>query len=808
MPEKKRKSELLAPAGDIDGAAGAINAGADAVYLGTEEFSARAYAKNLTIEETIEMIHYAHLYQRKIYLTMNTLLKTMEFSRALTVLDRLYMAGLDAVIVQDLGLLACLHSCFPKLEIHVSTQLSILSAKGMEWLKKYHVTRVVPGRELSLAELKEMKKTGMELECFIHGAMCYAYSGRCLMSSLAGGRSGNRGRCAGPCRKLYHRPGEKEAYLLSMKDMCSVDQIGALLEAGIDSFKIEGRMKAAEYTAGVTSVYRKVIDRVENGEKYVVTKEDRAVLEELYIRSEIQEGYYFRHNDRNMISLSNPAYAGCSEELKEDIRRRFLMERKRYPIQGEAVISQGKPMKLTLRLDGIQVSVEGAAAAKAEKRAVSDEEIQKHLCKTGNTFFEISELKIVNDGRSFAAVSQLKDLRRSAIEKLEWKLFDADRQSCLPQKISVENIVMLNKLQEENRSIDRWYDPGDPFECKAGDKPEDKSECKTGILAGVKTEEQLRTVLKYPYIDGVIVDLLMFSEEGQENGPLRKSGRQRENVLQSKEGLPRKKQDVGESSYQTNASEILGRISDAHKKWYLRLPEIIRQKDVRRIKEQLKTVLRLAEDMLPEGIYCGSMDALQIAERLIDQWEENGCQGKLETGRKMRIIADQGIYVMNTPAENAVLQYAASYTASTELNRKELFHAIRKDARELIVYGYLPMMYSANCIVNTTDGCDRKQGMTWIIDQEDRKFPVVMNHHYCFNTIYNCVPMSLHQEVNQLYREREAAAFRMEFTIEDADGTDHVMKVFQQAFSKEILAETEKHLWKEYTKGHFNRGVL
>lgn len=774
MSEKKRKAELLAPAGDIDGAAGAINAGADAVYLGTEEFSARAYAKNLTIEETIEMIHYAHLYQRKIYLTMNTLLKTMEFSRALSVLDRLYMAGLDAVIVQDLGLLACLHSYFPKLEIHVSTQLSILSADGMERLKEYHVKRVVPGRELSLAELKEMKKTGMELECFIHGAMCYAYSGRCLMSSLAGGRSGNRGRCAGPCRKLYHRPGEKEAYLLSMKDMCSVDQIGALMEAGIDSFKIEGRMKAAEYTAGVTSVYRKVIDRVENGEKYVVTKEDRAVLEELYIRSEIQQGYYFRHNDRNMISLSDPAYAGCSDELKENIRGRFLTERKRYPIQGEAVIFQGKPMKLTLRLDDLEIVAEGAAATEAEKRAVSDEEIQKHLRKTGNTFYEITELKIVNDGKSFAAVSQLKDLRRSAIEKLERKIFDTDRQSCLPQKISAENITMLNRLQEENRFIGRRRDTGG----------------KPVILAGVKTEEQLRTVLRYPYIDGVILDLLMFFREGLENGP--------QKALQND----------GVICCMDTAAGVLGQISDARKKWYLRLPEIIRQKDVRRIREQIKKVMRLAEDIPPEGMYCGGMDALQIAGEMRKLYGEKNIRAGREICKSPFIIADQGIYVLNAPAENAVLQYAASYTAPLELNKKELFHAIRKDARELIVYGYLPMMYSANCIVNTTDGCDRKQGITWIVDQEDRKFPVLMNHHYCFNTIYNCVPISLHQEVNQLYQAKEAAAFRMEFTIEDSCGTDHVMKAFQKALYKGTPEVTEGQPWKEYTKGHFNRGVL
>lgn len=774
MPENIRKTELLSPAGDIDGAVGAINAGADAVYLGTEEFSARAYAKNLTIEETIEMIQYAHLYHRKLYLTMNTLLKTMELPRALSVLERLYLAGLDAVIVQDLGLLSCLHQYFPELEIHASTQLSVLSAAGMEWLRDYHVTRVVPGRELSLAELVELKKTGMELECFIHGAMCYAYSGRCLMSSLAGGRSGNRGRCAGPCRKQYHQPGQKDAYLLSMKDMCSVDRIGDLIDAGIDSFKIEGRMKAAEYTAGVTSVYRKVIDRIENGEKYVVTKEDREVLKDLYIRSELQDGYYFRHNDRNMISLSDPAYSGCSDALKEDIRRRYLAERKRYPISGEISVCQGKPMRLTLRLDDHEESAKGAVADVAEKRAVSDEEIRKQICKTGNTFYEIKELKVINDGKSFVAVSQLKDLRRTVLEKLDKALFSVDRHSCLQQEIPKENKKILNQSQEENRFIyERQY-----------------SEKKPSILIGVKTKEQLSIVLKYPYADGVIIDLMMLSGEDSWDGAYK-----RENYSGKVQGLD-------------TAAGLLRQISETQIKWYLRLPEIIRQKDIVRIKKQLETALRLADDMPPEGIYCGSLDAMGIAGEYADRYGENRPAAEQEMPKGRKIRADQGIYIMNSQAEKDMLKYAVSYTAPLELNRKELSHAIRKDARELIVYGYLPMMYSANCIVNTTVGCDRTKAGTRIIDQENREFTVLMNHSYCFNTIYNCVPLSLHQEAGWLYQAGEAAVFRMEFTIEDAVETERVMDCFQNAFSGETSARTEEEAGKEYTKGHFNRGVL
>lgn len=769
MSGRKWKAELLSPAGDIDGAVGAINAGADAIYLGTEEFSARAYAKNLTIEEIIEMIHYAHLYHRKLYLTMNTLLKNVEFPKALSILERLYLAGLDAVIVQDLGLLSCLHQYFPELEIHVSTQLSILSAAGMEWLKEYHVTRVVPGRELSLAELREMKKTGLELECFIHGAMCYAYSGRCLMSSLAGGRSGNRGRCAGPCRKQYHQSGQKDAYLLSMKDMCSIDQIGALMDAGIDSFKIEGRMKAAEYTAGVTSVYRKVIDRIQNGEKYVVTEDDKSVLKELYIRSEIQEGYYFRHNSKDMISLSDPAYAGCSDVLKEDIHRRYLEERRRYPLQGEITVCQGRPMKLTLRLDNHEESVEGAVAVRAEKRAISDEDIKKQICKTGNTLYEICELKIVNDGTSFAAVSQLKDLRRAVIEKLEQAVFSLDRQSFLQENVSAENIRMLNRTKEEDRYINKQQEP----------------EKKPAILIGVKTKEQLKTVLKYPYADGVIMDLMLFS--GEE--------------------IPTREDD-GRGQDRDTAVDLLRWMMKNRKKWYLRLPEVIRQKDVRRVREQFEAALRLTDDIPPERIYCSGIDALRIAEDIIGSYGENSRHEDRERYKKQGIVADQGIYIMNESAENTVLKHAISYTAPLELNRKELSHAIRKDARELIVYGYLPMMYSANCIVNTTGGCDRTKEMTRIIDQEGREFPVLMNHHYCFNTIYNCVPLSLHQEVYQLYQAREAAVFRIEFTIEEAGETEHIMEFFQNVFCKGAPEGIEKVTWKGYTKGHFNRGVL
>ena len=318
MEKEMKRPELLAPAGELNSVYGAINAGADAVYLGAPNFSARAYAKNLTEEEIIQAIRYAHLFGKKIYLALNILLKESELAKALEMLRPLYREGLDAVIVQDLGLLSLIAKNYPQMEIHASTQMAVLSAEGIAFLKENNVTRVVPGRELSASEIKECRKAGLELECFIHGAMCYSYSGKCLFSSIAGGRSGNRGRCAGPCRKPYSVNGQKMCYPISMKDMCAVDQISQLVEAGVDSFKIEGRMKSPEYSTGVVAVYRKAIDSYMETKKTELSQRDRDVLKSLYIRSKVQEGYLNKHNGSDMITINTPSYAGVGRDKRRD----------------------------------------------------------------------------------------------------------------------------------------------------------------------------------------------------------------------------------------------------------------------------------------------------------------------------------------------------------------------------------------------------------------------------------------------------------------------------------------------------------
>lgn len=310
-------AELLAPAGSLASLRAAVNAGADAVYIGGGLFGARAYAENPDRAQLIEGMDFCHLRGRKLYLTVNTLLKEDELEHMLyDFLLPYYQNGLDGVIVQDFGVVRFIQTHFPGLDVHASTQMTVTGPDGARLLKEAGITRVVPARELSLAEVRRIiEETGIETETFIHGAMCYSYSGQCLLSSMLGGRSGNRGRCAQPCR-LPYRVAKKGAgepsYLLSMKDMCTVELLPELLDAGIASLKIEGRMKKPEYTAGVVSVYRKYIDLYEREgrEGFRVMEDDRRVLQDLYNRGGFSRGYYRQYNGKAMMALSRPNHQG------------------------------------------------------------------------------------------------------------------------------------------------------------------------------------------------------------------------------------------------------------------------------------------------------------------------------------------------------------------------------------------------------------------------------------------------------------------------------------------------------------------
>ncbi|MBR3306063.1 MAG: U32 family peptidase [Lachnospiraceae bacterium] len=704
----KKRPELLAPAGDMGSALGAFAAGADAVYLGGPAFSARAYAKNLSIEEICSLLSIAHPKGKKVYLACNILIKADESEEVRAMMDPLYEAGLDGVIVQDIGLLEWLHIRYPHLPLHGSTQMAVLSEGGVNWLKERGVTRVVPGRELSLKEMEELKKCGIELECFIHGAMCYSYSGRCLLSSLAGGRSGNRGRCAGPCRKSYTAEDGREAYYLSMRDMCSLEDIGGMIDAGIDSFKIEGRMKAAEYAAGVSAVYRKYIDEYLERGSINVRKKDIELLKGLYMRSGPGNGYLFRHNGQDMISLDSPAYDKVSEEKKQEIREKYIKEPAR-PVTLRAVIRLGTEMSLELRCGDTSVSVSAGTPDEAKSRAVTEADCEKQFRKSGGSGFEIKECYIDTDGKCFVPVSVLNELRRKGLAELEKALAAGRRDK--PAEVPEPVIAAVKKA------------PG-------------------GLVAGVRDPEQFGALLGCEGIDGIIV-------------PLR------------------------------DAEAAAGR--HGNKAFYVRLPEIIRQKDVKKVRDKLRVLTGLE----PEGVYCGSLDALYLASEFF---------------AADMIYADQGLYVTNPYTEAILSGMTAGYTVSAELSGREIAGLKAPERCQLVIYGYTPVMYSANCIYMTKGKCDKTAGSYILKDEKGHSFTIVPEHEYCYNIMYNCVPLSLYDEARELINRGFKGGFRLEFTTEAPAECRKIAEGFSGLFdggNAEGVPERSRT-----TRGHFNRGVM
>lgn len=416
--------ELLSPAGNFTTFMAAINAGCDAVYLGGTRYGARAYADNFTDEEIVRAIKVAHIYKVKVYLTVNTLVKEREFDDVCSYIRPFYEAGLDGCIVQDIGLIVRFRELFPEMECHVSTQGFATGIESVRFYKSLGATRVVLARELSLDEIMFIKAhEDIELETFIHGAMCYSYSGECLFSSCLGGRSGNRGRCAGPCRlpyRLADSKSSKEQYLLSMKDQCTIEILPGLIDAGIDSLKIEGRMKKPEYSAFVTSIYRKYIDLyLEKPDDFMVNPKDLENLRHMYLRSEIGKGYYYVQNGPEMLTLDSPAYNGNDDSLMESVKNKYIESGRKLPVSGFVSIIPNERMSFTLTCEDINVSVLGDTANPALKRPLDKEDVARQMSKLGDTCFFMEDIFVEMTEPSFATVKSLNELRRKAVDELE-----------------------------------------------------------------------------------------------------------------------------------------------------------------------------------------------------------------------------------------------------------------------------------------------------------------------------------------------------------------------------------------------------
>jgi len=703
---RNKDFELLAPAGNLEIFKGVIESGADAVYVGGSMFGARAYANNFTEEELLEAIDFAHLRGVKVYLTVNTLIKNSEFSKLYDYLLPYYKRGLDAVIVQDIGVVKAIHEYFPSMEIHTSTQMTVTGADGVRFLSQFGVTRVVMAREVSLAEMKRIhEETGMELEAFVHGALCYSYSGQCLFSSILGGRSGNRGRCAQPCRLPYTVEGKKDEYILSLKDMCGIKALDKLHDAGVYSLKIEGRMKQLEYACGVVKYYRSYIDSMKP-----VTDADYDRIKALGNRCGFTDGYYFDHNGSDMVTYVKPNFVSNAAEPSP--------EKRKLSIEGELVLREGEPGSLTVKRGDVTYKatiepVSAALKAPLDKKAAID-----RINKTGDTDFEFSHIKAQIGENVFVPNGAINKLRRDAISGLCDKL-----------------------LKKYYRNDARYADMSGltalPEHVVKSDAAHDEAINDYTTICSCMTRAQLDTLISYDCFDVFYLDFDMYDR----------------NTL-----------------IQQFADDVKS-LTKRNKKVYLMLPTIFRADS----SDYFVSIAKELDKVSFEGFVVKNYEELYLTENLF-------------TGEK--VILDHNMYTFNDVSKSAFFEHGVSGdTVPLELNSREIMHR-NNIGSQMIVYGYYPLMTTANCVHKNTKGCDKKQKLIYLKDRYNKSFAVCNNCKECYNTIYNSLPTMLTKNISKL-KDAGIRSFRYSFTIETP---------------KQIKAVMDDKV-AEYTNGHYKRGV-
>lgn len=718
---KERQIELLAPAGSYEGFEAAIGAGADAVYVGGAAFGARAYAKNFGEEELLKAIDTAHIHGKKLYLTVNTLLKNREMEeRLFAYLSPFYREGLDAVIVQDLGVFSFIKKCFPKLPLHASTQMTVTGPEGMRFLEEKGASRVVAARELSLEELKKMHMASpIEIEAFVHGALCYSYSGQCLMSSIFGGRSGNRGRCAQPCRLPYETTLTKGKYKksreicpLSLKDINTIEILPEILEAGVTSLKIEGRMKQPEYTAAVTSMYRKYLDILSSCKRdaYHVEERDMKYLVDVFNRGGSCRGYYEMQNGPSMMAFENEKKTG---NVSVEIIKR------KEKIKGKLSLFSGSPAILEVSLGDICVCATGGEVQEAQNHPMDETRIRQQMEKLGNTPYAWEKLEIEMEKGIFVPVKVLNEVRREALALLE--------EACLEIKRREDGILPEPKAFRKNT----------PSE-------------KISLYVSCENQETAKTLLREVEMAGMYLPFRVMKnllDEGVEHGL----------------------------------------------EMYLSLPYIVRG-------EMPEGFLETAREWLSRG----------MKGFLVRNLESYGMMRR--AGLEKLCVLDASVYAWNNESisfwkEEGVMRNTVPF----ELKEGELRHRDNRDS-EMIVYGYIPLMISAQCVQKNLYGCKKEESGTWLKDRYGKEFYAscecrpwktenTKEETPCYNIIYNSIPYGLLGESRQI-KELGIEKVRLSFTVEKADEALKICRDFVNAYEK-----GKKVSPGEYTKGHFKRGA-
>lgn len=779
------KIELLAPAGSMESLIAAINNGADAIYLGGNKFSARAYASNFDNENMMRAVDYAHSYGVKVYVTMNTILKQNEIKDALKYAGYLYEIGVDALIIQDVGLINLIKDVYPKLELHASTQMTIHNGEGALYFKEKGLQRIVLSRELSLDEIRYISKDlGIETEIFVHGALCVCYSGQCLMSSMIGGRSGNRGRCAQPCRMQYtlkgEKTGERKGYLLSPKDTCLIDDIEEIIRSGTSSLKVEGRMKKPEYVAGVTSTYRKSIDKVLKNQKFDLNK-GRKELAQLFNREGFSKAYLYKNSGKDMMSYNYPKNTGVfigkvldngEILLEEDVA---LGDGIRFDDDGftlSKILINGKEFNEASKGDKVKLFPNSGYKKGYKLYKMSDKKLYDNLKEdlkhykrkvlligevefkvnapiTIRTVFNNKEYKVYGEVIEEAANKPLtrerveEALRKSGevpykFEKIIFTNFD-DGFIRIASINNLRRELFEKILKEEVSSYRRKREDG-VYENKIPKCSEN-----LGYIYSCISKEQLRALIEDDNVKNIALDI-SFS-------------RQRESLNRD------------------DFKNIEG------KNLYLKVPNII--------KDEFNNIIKRIDELIPyiKGIITANVG-------IINRYKE-----------KLFIIGDYKLNIFNREGVEFYSEDINMPSLSMELNRKEIKELMKNFNSNLAIniYGKTELMVSEYCPIGSTfgsksskkecNGACMKDNFT-LIDRMNENFRVLADNN-CRTHILNSLAINLIEEVEEL-KSFNILNFRVDFKDESYKEVKEILN--QIAFGN-------KPKEKVYTKGHYRRGV-
>lgn len=719
----KKSVEILAPAGSMDALVAAVRCGADAIYLGAGDFNARRHADNFTRDELRQAVEYCHIRGVKVYLTLNTLISDAEISSALELISCVCAIGVDALIIQDLGIARLCHEVAPNMPLHASTQMSVTSVYGFKELETLGFKRAVLPRELSFEEIRKIREnTSMELELFVHGALCMCVSGQCYLSGMLGGRSGNRGLCAQPCRLPFSAPGGLGADL-SLKDLSLIDHLPELCELGIESFKIEGRMKRPEYVAAATTACRVAIKRYEKSKSFdkssgdidysgVRTQEELKLKEQLravFSRSGFTDGYYKDNLGIGMFGTRQKDDVTAAAPVLKELSRLYEKEPSVIPISLSLTAELGKPLMASASTGKINTFVTSDyKVQKAQNHATEVEKIREQLHKTGGTPFKVEMTDIKVDGNINVPISEINSIRRLALASLEKKLISGyEKETVLSEfKLPIDDFARTSLLELGNHTI-TWK--------------------KRNPIA-----ERPNSIARFSSVDQIPKNFGEFIAD----------------------------KDYGITSVIVplfTTEDKFSRLKKLNIPYGVELPRAI-YGNYRDIKCKLKDAKKCGVSFA----YCGTLDAIKLAK-----------------SEGLPVLGAQTLNAYNSfsLSEYKSLEGLHSIVVSTEMGLKDITNLRSSLPRGIISYGQTPLMLVRNCPIKNGRNCRSCQSKLYLTDRKGIKFPVTcVANAGVASEVLNSRPIYLADRQHEL---KNLDFQLLYFTVESPEKVEKILAAFR-----------------------------